>query len=102
MSGEFWQPKDVTEFLRPPAPLFSLNFTGTVDDDFCASIDLRWTGEMPLTMINDKTGKLRYFHNDARTYAQFEKDVQSVFKYSQPRAGAADSAFSEHKNSRII
>lgn len=72
--------KDVLTFLREQNPAFPLYLAGTVDDSFYRSIDKRWSSEMPLTMIYDKNGKLRYFHNNPCTYAQFEKDVQSLLK----------------------
>ena len=72
--------KDVQAFLSKHNPSFSLYLAGTVDDSFYQSIDKRWSSELPLTMIYDKNGRLRYFHNDKRTYAQFEKDVQSLLK----------------------
>jgi thiol-disulfide isomerase/thioredoxin len=72
--------KDVLTFLREQKPSFPLYLAGTVDDSFYQSIDKRWSSEMPLTMIYDKSGRLRYFHNDSRTYTQFEKDLQSLLK----------------------
>jgi len=72
--------KDVQDFLRNLNPSFPLYLAGTVEDSFYRSIDKRWSSELPLTMIYDKDGKLRYFRNDARTYAEFEKDVQSLLK----------------------
>lgn len=72
--------KDVQDFLRDHNPSFPMYLAGTVDDSFYQSIDKRWSSELPLTLIYDKEGKLRYFHNDARTYTQFEKDVQSLLK----------------------
>ena len=72
--------KDVQDFLRSFNPSFPMYLAGTVDDSFYRSIDKRWSSELPLTLIYDKDGKLRYFRNDARTYDQFEKDVQSLLK----------------------
>jgi thiol-disulfide isomerase/thioredoxin len=72
--------KDVQAFLRKQNPPFPIYLAGSVEDAFYQSIDKRWESEMPLTMIYGKDGKLRYFHNEGRTYAQFEKDVQSLLK----------------------
>jgi thiol-disulfide isomerase/thioredoxin len=69
---------DLQAFLRKQKVPFPIYIAGTVEDEFYTAIDKRWTSEIPLTMIYDKTGKLRYFHNDARTYEQFEKDLQSL------------------------
>jgi thiol-disulfide isomerase/thioredoxin len=74
---------DLQAFLRKQKPSFAIYIAGTVEDKFYTAIDKRWTSEIPLTMIYDKEGKLRYFHNDARTYAQFEKDVQSLLGASR-------------------
>lgn len=72
--------KDVQAFIKKQRPPFPLYLTGTVEDEFYPAVDKRWSSELPLTMIYDATGKLRYFHNDERTYAQFEKDVQSLLR----------------------
>ena len=69
---------ELQAFLRKQKAPFTVYLAGTVPDEFYKSIDKRWTSEIPLTMIYDKDGKLRYYHNDACTYAQFEKDVQSL------------------------
>lgn len=72
--------KDVQAFIKKQSPPFKLYLTGTVEDEFYEAIDRRWSSELPLTMIYDRAGKLRYFHNDERTYAQFEQDVQSLLR----------------------
>ena len=74
---------DLQAFLRKQKAPFTVYLAGTVADAFYKTIDKRWSSEIPLTMIYDKDGKLRYFHNDACTYAQFEKDVQSLLGTSR-------------------
>ncbi len=69
---------ELQAFLKKQKAPFTVYLAGTVADEFYKNIDKRWTSEIPLTMIYDKEGKLRFFHNDACTYAQFEKDVQSL------------------------
>ena len=72
--------RDVMNFVRAQNPPFSLYIAGTVEKTFYRSIDKRWTSGLPLSMIYDKTGKLRYFHDRARTYTQFERDIQSLLE----------------------
>jgi thiol-disulfide isomerase/thioredoxin len=72
--------QDVMRFVHEQKPSFPLYIAGTVNETFYRSIDKRWSSGVPLTMIYDKTGKLRYFHDGARTYAQFDRDVQSLLQ----------------------
>ncbi len=72
--------RDVMSFVRAQNPPFPLYIAGTVEKTFYRSIDNRWTSALPLSMIFDKTGKLRYFHEGARTYNQFERDIQSLLE----------------------
>ena len=72
--------QDVMRFVHEQKPSFPLYIVGTVNETFYRSIDKRWSSGVPLTMIYDKTGKLRYFHDGARTYAQFDRDVQSLLQ----------------------
>ena len=72
--------RDVMSFVRAQNPPFPLYIAGTVEKTFYRSIDKRWTSGLPLSMIYDKTGKLRYFHDRARTYTQFERDIQSLLE----------------------
>ena len=69
---------EVATFVRQQKPTFSLYLTGTVQDGFYQSIDKRWSSGLPLTMIYDKAGKLLFFHDGERTYAQFERDIQPL------------------------
>ena len=72
--------QDVMRFVHAQKPSFPLYIAGTVNETFYRSIDKRWSSGVPLTMMYDKTGKLRYFHDGARTYAQFDRDVQSLLQ----------------------
>lgn len=72
--------QDVRTFIGKHKPPFGLYLTGTVEDAFYEAVDKRWSSELPLTMIYDPTGKLRYFHNDELSYAQFEQDVKSLLR----------------------
>lgn len=69
---------DVREFLGRHKPPFPVYVAGTVDDAFYPAIDERWQTELPLTLIYDSAGTLRFYHNGERSEAQFEKDVQSL------------------------
>jgi thiol-disulfide isomerase/thioredoxin len=78
--NDFSEMQDVMRFVHEQKPSFPLYIAGTVNETFYQSIDKRWSSGVPLTMIYDKTGKLRYFHDGARTYAQFDRDVQSLLQ----------------------
>ena len=78
--NDFSEMQEVAKFVRQRKPTFSLYITGTVEEGFYQSIDKRWSSGLPLSMIYDKTGKLRFFHDGERTYAQFERDIQSLLK----------------------
>ena len=78
--NDFSEMQEVMRFVHEQQPSFPLYIAGTVNETFYQSIDKRWSSGVPLTMIYDKTGTLRYFHNDARTYAQFDRDVQSLLQ----------------------
>jgi thiol-disulfide isomerase/thioredoxin len=78
--NDFSEMQDVMRFVHEQKPSFPLYIAGTVNETFYRSIDKRWSSGVPLTMIYDKTGKLRYFHDGARTYAQFDRDVQSLLQ----------------------
>jgi thiol-disulfide isomerase/thioredoxin len=78
--NDFSEMQDVMRFVHEQKPSFPLYIGGTVNETFYRSIDKRWSSGVPLTMIYDKTGTLRYFHDDARTYAQFDRDVQSLLQ----------------------
>ncbi len=78
--NDFSEMQDVMSFVHEQKQSFPLYISGTVNETFYQSIDKRWSSGVPLTMIYDKTGKLRYFHDGARTYAQFDRDVQSLLQ----------------------
>jgi thiol-disulfide isomerase/thioredoxin len=48
------------------------------DTRFVDTIEPRWTGAFPATMIYDGTGKLRHFWEGKETYAVFEQKVLDV------------------------
>ena len=72
--------QDVMRFVHAQKPSFPLYIAGTVKETFYRSIDKRWSSGVPLTMMYDKTGKLRYFRDEPRTYAQFERDIESLLQ----------------------
>ena len=78
--NDFSEMRDVMSFVRSQNPPFPLYIAGTVEKTFFRSIDKRWTSGLPLSVIYDKTGKLRYFHEGARTYNQFERDIKSLLE----------------------
>jgi thiol-disulfide isomerase/thioredoxin len=78
--NDFSEMQDVASFVRQQNPPFPLYIAGTVEESFYQSIDKRWSSGLPLSMIYDKTGKLRYFDNGERTYAQFEQDIRSLLQ----------------------
>ena len=78
--NDFSEMQEVMSFVRKQNPPFPVYIAGTVEEVFYRSIDKRWASGLPLSMIYDKTGKLRYFHDGARTYTQFERDIRSVLE----------------------
>jgi thiol-disulfide isomerase/thioredoxin len=78
--NDFSEMHDVMRFVHAQKPSFPLYIAGTVNETFYRSIDKRWSSGVPLTMIYDKTGTLRYFHDEPRTYTQFERDVESLLQ----------------------
>jgi thiol-disulfide isomerase/thioredoxin len=68
----------VMRFVHTHNPAFPVFMTGTVGDKFYRAIDERWSSGLPLTMMYDRTGKLRRFRDGARTFTQFEQDVQAL------------------------
>lgn len=78
--NDFSETQAVMRFVRAQNPAFPLFIAGTVEDTFYRSVDKRWSGGVPLSLIYDKTGKLRYFHDGARTFTQFEQDIQSLLR----------------------
>jgi thiol-disulfide isomerase/thioredoxin len=78
--NDFSETREVMTFIRSHHPSFPLYIAGTVEETFYHSIDKRWSSGLPLTMIYDKSGKLRYFHDGALTYTQFEQDIQPLLQ----------------------
>ncbi|MCP9462964.1 MAG: TlpA family protein disulfide reductase [Nitrospira sp.] len=78
--NDFSEMQEVANFVRQQKPTFPLYIAGTVEEVFYQTIDKRWSSGLPLTMIYDKTGRLRFFHEGERTYAQFEQDIQSLIQ----------------------
>ncbi len=66
---------DIQAFLREQKPPFPVYLAASTGDAFYKSVNQRWATELPMTMIYDREGKLRYFHPKDRTYAELEQDV---------------------------
>jgi hypothetical protein len=76
--NDFSKMQYVASFVRQQNPPFPLYIAGTVEESFYQSIAKRWSSGLPLCMIYDEWGKLRYFHDGERTYAQFEQALRSL------------------------
>src|SRR4051794_23579905 len=78
--NDFSETPDVTSFVRSQNAPFPVYIAGTVEQTFYRSVDKRWSSGLPLSMIYDNSGKLRYFHEGARTYTQLEQDIKSLLQ----------------------
>jgi thiol-disulfide isomerase/thioredoxin len=72
--------KTLQSFLREKKTGFTVYLAEVKSDAFFPNIDKRWEGDIPLTMIYDRTGKLRYFYLGMRSYAELAKGVRSLLR----------------------
>lgn len=72
--------KELQAFISKSKPGFPVYLADIKSDAFFQATDRRWAGDPPLTLIYDKSGKLRYYHQERLTYAAFEKDVKPLLQ----------------------
>ncbi len=72
--------KALQAFISKSKPGFPVYLADIKSDAFFRATDRRWAGDLPLTLIYDKSGTLRYYHQERLTYAAFEKDVKSLLQ----------------------
>lgn len=70
--------EDIAEFLAEHKPRFPVYRAASTEEEFYADFDEKWWGEMPMTMIYDKTGKVIKMHKKPLTYEEFEQDVKAL------------------------
>jgi len=78
-------PKDmpkVEKFLAASAPDFPnyIKRTGGDDQEFIESVDPRWGGELPFTVVYGRDGKKAEALSGKQSYASFEKAVAKLLK----------------------
>jgi thiol-disulfide isomerase/thioredoxin len=73
---------DILAFIRDQKPPFPIFLAASTDEAFCKAVDERWTTELPVTLIYDRDGKLRYYYPQERTYAELEQDVAPLLSAS--------------------
>ncbi len=66
---------DIRAFIREMKPAFPIYLAASTDEQFYKAIDERWAMELPITLIYDRDGKLRYYYPKERTYAELQQDV---------------------------
>lgn len=70
--------EDIAEFLAEHKPRFPVYRAASAEEEFYADFDEKWWGEMPMTMIYDKTGNIVKMHKKPLTYEEFEQDVKAL------------------------
>jgi thiol-disulfide isomerase/thioredoxin len=78
-------PKDmpkIEKFLATSAPDFPnyIKKVGGDDQDFIESVDPKWGGELPFTVVYGRDGKKAEVLSGKQSYASFEKAVASRLK----------------------
>lgn len=65
-------------FIRKQKPSFPVYIASPLNIAFCRATDKRWEGDIPLTIIFDRSGKQRLYRSGPRTLAQFEADIKPL------------------------
>lgn len=78
-------PKDMPKlekFLSASAPDFPnyIKRVGGDDQDFIESVDPKWGGELPFTVVYGRDGRKAQVLSGKQTYASFEKAVAALLK----------------------
>lgn len=69
---------DIDAFVAKFAPPFKLYRASSPDETFQKGVLDTWFGEMPMTLIFDKNGKLARTHKKPLTYAELAADVDAL------------------------
>jgi thiol-disulfide isomerase/thioredoxin len=72
--------EDIDAFVAKFAPPFTLYRAASTDDTFVKSVLDSWYGEMPMTLVFDKNGKLARTHKKPLTYAELAADVDALLQ----------------------
>ena len=72
--------KDIDAFVAKFAPPFTLYRAASTEDTFLKGVLDSWYGEMPMTLIFDKNGKLARTHKTPLTYAELAADVDALLR----------------------
>jgi thiol-disulfide isomerase/thioredoxin len=69
---------DIDTFVAKFAPPFTLYRAAAADEAFQKGVLGSWYGEMPMTLIFDKNGKLARTYKKPLTYAELAADVDAL------------------------
>jgi thiol-disulfide isomerase/thioredoxin len=72
--------QDIDDFVAKFAPPFALYRAASTEDTFLKGVLDSWYGEMPMTLIFDKNGKLAQTHKKPLTYAELAADVDALLR----------------------
>jgi peroxiredoxin len=72
--------KDIDAFVAKFAPPFTLYRASSTEEAFQKSVLDSWYGEMPMTLIFDKNGKLARTHKKPLTYAELAADIDALLR----------------------
>lgn len=72
--------EDIDGFVAKFSPPFTLYRAASTDEAFLKGVLDSWYGEMPMTLIFDKNGKLARTHKKPLTYAELAADVDALLK----------------------
>jgi thiol-disulfide isomerase/thioredoxin len=70
--------EDIDNFVETFAPPFTIYRAASVDNTFLKGVLDSWYGEMPMTLIFDRHGKLARTHKKPLTYAELSADVDAL------------------------
>jgi thiol-disulfide isomerase/thioredoxin len=76
--------EDIEQFLEDFAPPFPIYRAATVDSTFFEGVLDIWYGEMPMTLIYDRSGELAQTHKKPLTYAELAADVAALLGRTGP------------------
>ena len=71
---------DIDAFVAKFAPPFTLYRAASTEDTFLKGVLDSWYGEMPMTLIFDKNGKLARTHKKPLTYTELAADVDTLLR----------------------
>ncbi len=71
---------DIDAFVAKFSPPFTLYRAASPDEAFQKGVLATWFGEMPMTLVFDKNGKLARTYKKPLTYAELAADVDALLR----------------------